>query len=393
MNRSLLVYLVSISAFLGPFTQSIYTPMLPEIQKHFHTSPLVVNLTISVFTLGLALMQLVYGPLSDVLGRRKVLLAGILIYTGASAGAAFSPTVWWLVFFRALQAVGIAAGSVIATTVIGDLFQGKRLGRAMGTFQMLVTFGPVAGPVVGGIVGGWTGFYGVFGVLTITGLLVGIANALLLPETKPEKEESPKFHPPDVFKVAKHRTGLSIALLGFVQYYTLYHYLVFLPHLLSEAFNLSSSQKGLAFLPLSLFVVIGSFLGGRLQEKWERRDFLIATSSAAVLATLLYVLFASLSLPLILVLTSCALFGFCLGLSLPVQTTLLATTFQRNRATAMGSYNFARYLGMAAGPLLGAILFKLGGHAEFLFAAAAFAGVIGFSWRQFHQEGKSRKTA
>src|SRR5690606_22663804 len=178
MNRSLLVYLVSFAAFLGPFTQSIYTPMLPEIQQHFHTSSFTVNLTISIFTLGLALMQPVYGPLADLMGRRKVLLAGILIYAGASAGAAISPSVWWLIFFRALQAVGIAAGSVIATTVIGALCRGKRLGRAMGTCQMLVTFGPVAGPVIGGIVGGWTGFYGVFWVLTIAGLSIGIANAL-----------------------------------------------------------------------------------------------------------------------------------------------------------------------------------------------------------------------
>ncbi|GAA5344901.1 MFS transporter [Planifilum fimeticola] len=390
MNRSLLVYLVSFAAFLGPFTQSIYTPMLPEIQRHFHTSAFVVNLTISIFTLGLALMQPVYGPLADFLGRRKVLLTGILIYTGASVGAAMSPTIWWLIFFRALQAVGIAAGSVIATTVIGDLFQGKRLGRAMGTFQMLVTLGPVAGPVIGGIVGGWTGFYGVFWVLTVTGLLIGAANIFLLPETKPESETK-KFHPADMFKVVTQRTGLAIALLGFIQYYTLYNYLVFLPHLLSGSFGLSSSQKGLSFLPLSLCIVVGSFLGGRLQEKWDRRKFLVSAGSANVLATLLYVGCSSFSLPLIL--ASTALFGLFLGLSLPVQTTLLATIFQENRATAMGGYNFARYLGMAAGPLLGALLFKLGSHAEFLFAAAAFAGVVGFSWRQFHREWKSRQAA
>lgn len=390
MNRNLLIYLVSFAAFLGPFTQSIYTPMLPEIQRHFHTSAFVVNLTISIFTLGLAAMQPVYGPLADIKGRRKVLLAGILIYTGASAGAAVSSSIWWLIFFRALQAVGIAAGSVIATTVIGDLFQGKQLGRAMGTFQMLVTLGPVAGPVVGGIVGGWTGFYGVFWVLTVVGLLIGLANTFLLPETKPE-HKSAHFHPRDLFKVVTERTGLAIVLLGFIQFYTLYNFLVFLPHLLSESFNLSSSQKGLAFLPLSLFIVVGSFLGGRLQEKWDRRKFLVATGSANVLAILLYVFFSSFPLPVIL--ASVALFGLCFGLSQPVQTTLLATTFPKNRATAMGGYNFARYLGMAAGPLLGALLFKLGGHAEFLFASAIYLAAVGFAWRQFRREWKPRQTA
>ena len=133
-----------------------------------------------------------------------------------------------------------------------------------------------------------------------------------------------------MLEVVTQRTGVAIVLLGFIQYYTLYNYLVFLPHLLSESFGLSSSQKGLSFLPLSLCIVLGSFLGGRLQEKWDRREFLLVTSSSTVLATLLYVCCSSFSLPLIL--ASTALFGLCLGLSLPVQTTLLATIFQGKRA-------------------------------------------------------------
>jgi MFS transporter, DHA1 family, multidrug resistance protein len=384
LNRNLFVYLVSFAAFLGPFTQSIYTPMLPEIQQQFHTSTFVVNLTISIFTLGLALMQIVYGPLADHFGRRKVLLPGILIYVAASIGAALSSSIWLLIFFRALQAIGIAVGSVVATTVIGDLFEGKQLGRTMGTFQMIVTFGPVAGPVVGGLVGEWTGFSGVFWVLTATGLLIWGANARLLPETKPEEGAGNGFDPQDFYKVFTDRTGLVILLLGFIQYYTLYTFLVFLPHLLSTSYGLTASQKGLAFLPLSLFVVIGSYLGGRLQEKRDSRKFLITAGALNAFATLLFVAVSSVSLSLVL--ASIAVFGLCLGLSLPVQTTLLAAVFHRNRATAMGAYNFSRYLGMATGPMIGALLFKLGGHAEFLFACVAFAGAVWFAWRQFRKQ-------
>ncbi len=120
MNKKWIVYIVSFAAFFGPFTQTIYTPLITEVQQQFQTSEFVINLTISVFTFVLALMQIVYGPLVDQLGRRKVLLPGILIYIAASVGAAFAPSVGLLIFFRALQAVGIAAGSVVATTVIGD---------------------------------------------------------------------------------------------------------------------------------------------------------------------------------------------------------------------------------------------------------------------------------
>jgi MFS transporter, DHA1 family, multidrug resistance protein len=381
MKKQLIVYLVSFVAFLGPFTQSIYTPMLPEIQNQFQASPFVVNLTISIFTLVLALMQIVYGPLVDRKGRRKILLPCILIYVTASLGAALSTSIWILVFFRALQAVGIAAGSVVATTVIGDLFEGKQVGRAMGTFQMLVMFGPVVGPVIGGIVGEFAGFHGVFWVLTAIGLWMWAANTRLLPETKPQTGGSSDFGWKSFAEVFSERTGAAVVMLGFIQYYTMYNFIVFLPHILSDLYGLSASQKGVAFLPMSLCLVSGGYIGGRLQEKFDSRKLLIATASLNVFATLLFVIGSSVSLLTALVIT--ALFGVCLGLSAPVQTTLLANKFRQNRATAMGVYNFFRYLGMAAGPMVGALLYPLGNQMEFLFAALVFAFTVVFASRQF----------
>lgn len=289
--------------------------MLPEIQQQFQTSEFVVNLTISVFTFVLALMQIVYGPLTDKCGRRKVLLPSIIVYIAASIGAALSPSIWLLLFFRALQAAGIAAGSVVATTVIGDLFEGKMLGRSMGTFQMLVALGPVVGPVVGGVVGELTGFHGVFWVLAATGVLMWMVNARFLPETKPETGGGRRFSVRDFGGILKDNTGSAVILLGFVQYYSMYNFLVFLPHLLSTFYNLSASQKGLAFLPMSLFIVIGSYLGGRLQERRDSRRFLTATSSLNVGAILLFVFLAPLSLPALI--TGIALFGLCLGCHFP----------------------------------------------------------------------------
>lgn len=173
LNKKLIVYVVAFAAFFGPFTQTIYAPLIPEVQQQFHTSEFVINLTISIFTLVLALMQIVYGPLADKLGRRRIMLPGILIYIAASIGAALSPSIPSLIFFRAVQAAGIAVGSVVATTVIGDLFTGKQLGRSMGTFQMMVSLGPVVGPVIGGIVGEVSGFHGVFGYLLLLELSCG----------------------------------------------------------------------------------------------------------------------------------------------------------------------------------------------------------------------------
>lgn len=132
---------------------------------------------------------------------------------------------------------------------------------------------------------------------------------------------------------------------------------------------------------MSLFLVLGSFTGGRLQEKSNPRTFLLITSSLNVLATILFVILSPVSLPVLIV--SISLFGLCLGLSLPVQTTLLARAFTQNRATAIGVYNFFRYLGMAAGPIFGSVFYQLGNRVEFLFAAFLFALTVLFARRQF----------
>ncbi|MFG6495807.1 MFS transporter [Fictibacillus sp. UD] len=153
-HRKLLVYLVAFGAFLGPFSQTIYVPIIPEVTKELQTTPFLVNFSISIYTVFLALMQMVYGPLTDSIGRRKVMITGLIIYLAATIGCYFSEAIEFLLVFRSLQAVGIAAGSVVAVTVIGDLFEGKDRIEPMGTFQMMVSLGPVVGPVAGGLLSG-----------------------------------------------------------------------------------------------------------------------------------------------------------------------------------------------------------------------------------------------
>jgi DHA1 family bicyclomycin/chloramphenicol resistance-like MFS transporter len=371
-----LVYLVSLAAFMGPFTQTVYTPILPDLERRFDTSVFVVNLTISLFTVVLAVMQIVYGPLTDRRGRRAVLLPGVLLYALASVGCAFSPTATLLLVFRALQAAGIAAGSVVATTVIGDLFTGTRRGRAMGTFQMLVAMGSVVGPVVGGAVAVHAGFQGIFLLLAAIGALLFAAQLLFLPETRPaEAGEARRMGPRDFARIVADPRGSAVIVLGIVQYYSFYCFLVFLPEILREEYRLTADQTGLAFLPLSLGVVSGSYVGGRIQARCSPPRILVATTLLNAASLLLFIVLSGLSLPALLV--GGGIFGVLLGISLPVQTTILADAFVRDRATAIGVYNFGRYLGMAAGPMLGAVLFHAGGvpllygFAGIVFAAAA----------------------
>ena len=154
----------------------------------------------------MAFMQIVYGPLTDTRGRRNTLLPGIMLYIMATVGAALSGSIYGLLFFRILQAAGIAVGSVVAVTVIGDLYEGPARGRAMGTFQTLVALGPVLGPVLGGFAGQYFGISGVFWVLAISGTLLLLLNSFLLPETKPVHHGIKTFKLQDFYGVFVNRT-------------------------------------------------------------------------------------------------------------------------------------------------------------------------------------------
>ncbi len=383
MSPRLLTFMVAFAAFLGPFTQTVYAPILPELGGALHTTPFLINLSISIFTLVLAFMQIIYGPLVDRSGRKRTLLAGLAIYIVASLGCFLADRIETLLAFRALQAVGIAAGAVVAVTVIGDRFEGAARGRAMGSFQMMVALGPVIGPVVGGFVGEHLDFHYVFLLLAIVGAAALLSNAIWLRETRPAGEPR-AFHPAQYLEVLGNRQGLAIMLLSFVQYYAFYNYLVFMPRVLDAVYGLSASEKGLVFLPLSVAVVIGSYVGGRLLGHWRPRPMLLVTALLNALSLLLFVAVAPLSLVALVVAVTA--FGLFLGLSLPVQTSLLMDLYQHNRATAVGSYNFFRFMGMATGPVLGSWLFQDGNLGLLYgFAAAAFLLAVGNAQLRFRR--------
>ncbi|HEY4549132.1 MAG TPA: MFS transporter [Bacillus sp. (in: firmicutes)] len=389
MRKRFLVYLVSTAAFFGPFTQTIYTPMLPEIAEQFHASQNAVNLTVSIYPVFFAFMQLVYGPLIDKYGRRKIMLIGFMFYLFATVGAAMSYTIPYLIIFRALQAMGVAVGSVAAITVIGDLFEGKMRGRSMGIYQMLVAIGPGLGPIFGGFVGQHYGIHHLFWILLGISLALWLVMFVSLPETRTEKSVSERFRLRQMSAVLTHRIGLAIVVLGSVQYSVFYMLLVLLPNILMDLYALTPSQTGLMFLPISICIVIGSLIGGRIQEHFETKKLLLTMATLNMATVFLFAIASSVSLAILIVCIS--LFGMSLGLSLPLQTTLLANEMPNFRATSTGVYNFFRYVWMTIGPVVGTYLYWLGYELEFYACGVIFAFALIFIYRRFFIPGRSRR--
>lgn len=348
-----ILYVVCMSALLGSFAQNIYTPILPMIQNSFHTSLYLVNVTVSLFTFVLAIMQLIYGPLIDTKGRKSVLIPSLIISTIGSIGCAFSPNVYLFLFFRAVQAIGIAAIPVVSATIIGDLFEGKERGEAMSLYQMLLALAPAIGPLIGGSLGSINGHLSVFLFLSILGILLLIINISLLPETKPTVMKQPQAKK-NYWLILKNKTGFSITLIGFIQFFIYFCFLVFLPSILTNSFHLTASKIGLIFVPMSLSIMLGSYCYKLLQKRLTTKQALFITSFFNIICVTLFSFTYSINIPFIIIVTS--LYGFSMGLSMPTHTTLLTEEFVQDRATAIGMYNFIRYLGMGTGPLVGGFL-------------------------------------
>ncbi|EMA7396525.1 MFS transporter [Bacillus cereus] len=348
-----ILYVICISALFGSFAQNIYTPILPMIQNSFHTSLYLVNVTVSLFTFVLAIMQLIYGPLIDTKGRKSVLIPSLIISTIASIGCAFSANIYLFLFFRAVQAIGIAATPVVSATIIGDLFEGKERGEAMSLYQMLLALAPAMAPLIGGYLGSINGHLSVFLFLSTLGIILLMINISLLPETKPNVIKQSKAQK-NYSLILKNKTGFSITLIGFIQFCIYFCFLVFLPSILTNSFHLTVNKIGLMFVPMSLSIMLGSFCYKFLQKRLTTKQALFITSFFNIICVVLFSFTYSINIPFIIIVTS--LYGFSMGLFMPTHTTLLTEEFIQERATAIGIYNFIRYLGMGTGPLIGGFL-------------------------------------
>ncbi|KEK24220.1 MFS transporter [Bacillus gaemokensis] len=348
-----ILYIVCISALLGSFSQNIYTPILPMIQNSFHTSLYLVNLTVSIFTFILAIMQLIYGPLIDAKGRKYILIPSLLISTIGSIGCAFTTNIYLFLIFRAIQALGLAAIPVVAATIIGDLFEGKERGQAMSLYQTLLALAPAVGPLMGGYLGNINGHVSIFLFLSIIGVILLITNISLLPETKPAVLKQTKTTN-NYWSILQHKTGFSIAIIGFMQFCIYFCFLVFLPSILTNLFHLSTGEIGLMFVPMSLCIMLGSYCYKFSQPLLCGKQALLITSFFNIICVLLFSFTYYINIPILVIATS--LYGFSMGLSMPTHTTLLTEEFVEERATAIGIYNFIRYIGMGTGPIVGSFL-------------------------------------
>ncbi|MCX5196980.1 Bcr/CflA family multidrug efflux MFS transporter [Streptomyces sp. NBC_00249] len=170
---------------LPPLSMDMYLPALPEVTTALHSPAATVQLTLTSCLAGMALGQLVIGPMSDKWGRRRPLLAGMAVYVLATAICALAPTTEMLIGFRLLQGLAGAAAIVIARAVVRDLYDGVEMARFFSTLMLISGAAPIIAPLIGGQVLRFSDWRGVFVVLTGVGLALTLVVWRRLDETLP----------------------------------------------------------------------------------------------------------------------------------------------------------------------------------------------------------------
>jgi MFS family permease len=377
---------VAAAAFLGPFTQTVYTPSLPDLQRFFGVNTVMINLTISLFTAILALSNFVVGPAADTWGRRAVLLPGLVVFCLGSLLCLFADSYSLFLAGRAVQAMGISTALLVAPTVIGDIYAPAERAQAMNVFQTVTFLGPVFGPVVGGLIAAHLRWQWAFALLAAAAVVVWVYNFRWLGETRPVSAAPVRIGLRTFRWVLANRSALAIVLIGFSQFYGYYVFLVFLPELLASLFAMPADITGFFFVPLTAGILAGIYVGRRWQRRWSRTRILCASSfglSTDVFALWLALAAGIVSVPLLAFLL--LVYGVLLGCSLPVQSTILVSLFTHEKGTAVGLYNFFRFTGAAIGPLAGGfIAMTLGINAVVLNVALLLAAAAWVVRRYLH---------
>ncbi|MFH0522269.1 multidrug effflux MFS transporter [Streptomyces sp. M41] len=344
-----------------PLAMDMYLPALPEVTRALHAPAATVQLTLTACLAGMALGQLVVGPMSDRWGRRRPLLTGLAVYVLATVLCAFAPTVEALVAFRLAQGLAGASAIVIARAVVRDLYDGVAMARFFSTLMLVSGVAPIVAPLIGGQVLRVTDWRGVFVVLTAVGVLLAGLVWWRLPETLPPADR----HRGGVGEALRAMRGLladraftGYTLAGGFAFAALFAYIAASPFVIQEIHGASPQTFSLLFGLNSVGLVVVGQINGKVLVGRVSLDRVLGVGLSIVILAATALLLMSLGVfgEVGLAPVAAALFVLmsAMGVTLPntQALALLRTKHAAGSASALlGTSSFL--VGAIASPLVG----------------------------------------
>ena len=353
----LLPTLLLVLTVFGPISMDLYLPVLPALTVGLHAATSTAQLTVTACLIGLAVGQLIAGPLSDRVGRSAPLSAGVVAYIAASVLCAASPSVESLIGARFVQGLAGGAGIVIAQAAGRDIYSGAALIRYYGRMTVLGGLAAIIGPLLGGQLARVADWRGLFLFLAAIGGAILLAIALTYRETLPPSRRTGGGFAQTgrAFRtLLSNRTFTGAVLVqGFVNA-ALFAYLSGATYVLQGIYGLSPQQYALAFgLNSAGFMVFG-YLAGRSSERWSVKGSLVVGLAMCALGALGVLASALFAPPLAAVVLSLLVLVSGVAVTTPPTTTLALADYPQMAGTASSLLGMARFaFGGASAPFVG----------------------------------------
>jgi DHA1 family bicyclomycin/chloramphenicol resistance-like MFS transporter len=349
-ERIRLIVVLGLLVAIGPLTIDMYLPSLPTITAGLHTTAAMVQLTLTGTLLGLALGQLFIGPLSDAIGRRLPLLAGIGVHIGASILCVFAPSISVLGTLRLLQGLGVAASSVVATAVVRDKFSGTTAAKVFSRLLLVMGVAPILAPTLGSQILRLTSWRGVFATLAALGAALLVMAVFALPETLApalRRHGGIRGTLRDYRALLRDRTFVGLVLVAGFSMAALFAYVAGSSFVYQDEYGLSQQQFGLVFGGGAAGLIAASQLNVRLLNRYGPQQILLGALVIGSAASAALLTFASTG------------FGGVVSVALSLLCVLAAGGLAIPNAPALAMNRHGDAAGTAAA-LLGAVQFGVG---------------------------------
>lgn len=370
---------------LGPFAIDTYLPAFAGIAQSLSASPLQMQQTLSAYLLGIAVMNLFHGALSDGLGRRPVILAGIGVFALASVGCALSNSIGALVFWRVMQGLSGGAGMVVARAIVRDLFDAVEAQRMMSHMTLFFGVAPALAPLIGGVLFVHLGWASIFWFLAAVGVALWLSCAAWLPETLP-RERRQSLHVGPLMRgywaLASDARFVTLVIASVLPFNGFFLYVLSSPQWLGVHLGLAPTQFFVYFVMSIAGVMAGAWLCGRLAGQVDKRRQVRWGFLIMAVTTLANVVLNGLFTPHVAwALLPVALYALGWSLMTPLVTVMLLDLSPQRRglASSLQAGLGAAINGAVAGVVAPWVMF--GTRSLALAAAGLFAaGLLAWMW-------------
>ncbi|MFI6685584.1 multidrug effflux MFS transporter [Streptomyces sp. NPDC050485] len=342
---------------LGPLANDTYLPSLPQIADDLNASASATQLSLTACLVGLGSGQMIAGPVSDRLGRRGPLMAGLMLFTLAGLACSYAPNIWVLVALRLLQGIGGATGIVIASAIVRDRHEGAAAARLFSTLMLVTGLAPILAPVAGGQILRATDWRGIFLGLAAAGAAIWLACLTALPETH---EAAARQRAKDNATQGAFRTLLGDRLyVGYMlacgfAFAAMFAYIAGSPFVLQEIHGMSPQGFSYVFGVNALGLVIAAQVGGRIVHKTSPRRLLGIGVTGSALGGLGTLACALTHAPLAPLLVALFVIVTSVGLVLPNSMALAMDNHGEIAGAAAALIGFLMHIiGAAMVPLVG----------------------------------------